>query len=242
MYKEFHFRSAVFGGFNKQDVMAYLAALNDEKADLHQKYTTASNDASLFLKRITELEAEVSKIADLNEQLDAEKLKSDNLEKDNAQLVKENELNLTKLSNLEAEKDKLASDCAKLKAVESQLGAAMLDARLYSERLVSEASGKVSAINKETGEAITKTAGKIGELSGNISELATSFNKALAELETKVRLLVSDMTNTADELIKNQTVTAQNPSPSPEKSNVGAEQKSDSTDNDSGSVYLFGTT
>ncbi len=223
MDKDYVFRNSVFGGFKKQDVMEYLAALNAEKADLQQKYFDASNDAALFLKRVSELEAKAAEAAVLAAQLDEEKLKLSGLEK-------ENDANLQKLSALELEKEKLAADCEKLRAVELQLGAAMLDARLYSERLVNEANDKVSGINRETGEAITKTAGKISALSGNISELAAVFNKALAELESKIRSLVDDMGKTANELVHNRPAAEQN-QPSSDKSG---------TDGDSGSVYLFG--
>lgn len=220
--KDFVFRSSVFGGFKKQDVMEYLAALNSERAELQQKYSVASNDAASFLKRVSELEVKASEAAELAARLDGEKLKLSELEK-------ENDANLQKLSALELEKEKLAADCEKLRAVELQLGAAMLDARLYSERLVNEANGKVSAINRETGEAITRTAGKIGALSGNISELAAVFNKALAELESRIRSLVGDMGKAADDLV-GHPAPAQN-QPSPEKSD---------SDGDSGSVYFFG--
>ena len=168
MEKDFVFRSSVFGGFNKQDVMAYLAAINAETADLKQRYDAAARDAEIFLKRITELEAEVSENASLAAQIDTEKAKSIELENELVRLTKENEMNRASMAVLESEKEKLTQDCEKLKAVESQLGAAMLDARLYSEKLVSQATAKVSEINKETGQAITKTAGKIGALSGNI--------------------------------------------------------------------------
>ncbi|MGI6744858.1 MAG: hypothetical protein BWY46_00538 [Firmicutes bacterium ADurb.Bin300] len=236
MEKDFVFRSSVFGGFNKQDVMAYLAAINAETADLKQRYDAAARDAEIFLKRITELEAEVSENASLAAQIDTEKAKSIELENELVRLTKENEMNRASMAVLESEKEKLTQDCEKLKAVESQLGAAMLDARLYSEKLVSQATAKVSEINKETGQAITKTAGKIGALSGNIRELACVFNKALAEVEARIRTLVADMDKSADELNKNNLDFVQN---SVTKDFEEAASKSD--DDSSGSVYYLGS-
>ena len=236
MEKDFVFRSSVFGGFNKQDVMAYLAAINAETADLKQRYDAAARDAEIFLKRITELEAEDSENASLAAQIDTEKAKSIELENELVRLTKENEMNRASMAVLESEKEKLTQDCEKLKAVESQLGAAMLDARLYSEKLVSQATAKVSEINKETGQAITKTAGKIGALSGNIRELACVFNKALAEVEARIRTLVADMDKSADELNKNNLDFVQN---SVTKDFEEAASKSD--DDSSGSVYYLGS-
>ncbi len=235
MEKDYVFRSSVFGGFNKQDVMSYLAAINAEAADLRQRYDTAAKDAQIFLKRITELEAEVSKNDALASQLELEKAKAVELENEIDRLVKENEINRASMDVLESEKEKLTQDCEKLKALESQLGAAMLDARLYSEKLVHQATAKVSEINKETGQAINKTAGKISTLSGNIRELASIFNKALAEVEARIHTLVSDMDKSASELNKTDLETIQN------SLAMGFEEEASKFDGESGSVYFLGS-
>lgn len=201
MDKNFVFRSSVFGGFKKQDVMEYLAQLNSQKANLEQQLSIVSNDAALFSKRIAELESQLSGFKDMSLKLEDTKRQMDSLEKSNTVLSSDNEIYKTRINMLQAEKQKLSSDCDRLKSAESQLGAAMLDARLYSDRLVAHAGEKVNAINKETGDAISVTARKVNALSGNIGELSEIFNKAITELEGKISELVSDMNKAAEDLL-----------------------------------------
>lgn len=237
MDKDIIFKSAIFGGFNKQDVMQYLAAVNAENADLQQKYSTACADASSFLNKITELEQKLVEFTTVSQQLEEEKQKSAQLEKEMLKLSNENEGNLQKLNALIDEKEKLSVDREKLKAVELQLGAAMLDARLHSEKLISKANEKISDINKETGEAITKTASKMCDISTDIGEFAAVFNKAIAQLEERVRSIVDNMSSVADSLIKESQKNLKSDN---EKTKNSSDSDDDSSGDSTSSVYIFG--
>ncbi len=235
MDKDIIFKSSIFGGFNKQDVTRYLAAVNAEKSELLQKYSAACSDATSFLNKITKLEQSLEKLEPVSQQLEIEKLKSAELEKEKEELAAKNEEILKNLKDVTEEKEKLLADRKKLKSAELQLGAAMLDARLHSENLVSKANEKISNINRETGEAITKTANKMGDISADISELATVFNNAIAKLEERMHAIVKDMSGVADGLIKDS------------KRGAGSNEEKikDNSDDDidgdsSGSVYIFG--
>ncbi len=207
MDKDFIFRSSVFGGYKKKDVMGYLTELNAEKASLQQQYAVVSHDAVSFSRRVSELETQAATLSAVTAQLESERQKAAELQRDGEALKSENELLKTRLSLLESEKARLTADCEKLQAVEAQLGAAMLDARVYSERMMTDAGEKAATVNKETGDAINRAAVRVGALSGNLGELSTLFNKALAELEERVRLLVSDMEKAAAEMLGTKPIT-----------------------------------
>ncbi len=201
MDKDFVFRSSVFGGYNKNDVMGYLSELNAEKAALEQQYTVVSRDAVAFSKRVGELEEQTATLSAVTAQLESERQRAIELQRESAAQLTENELLKARIGLLESEKTRLAADCDKLSAVEAQLGAAMLDARVYSEKMMTDAGAKAATVNKETGDAINRAAQRVGALSGSLTELSGLFNEALADLEERVKLLVGDMEKCAGELL-----------------------------------------
>ena len=245
MEKDFVFRSSVFGGYKKQDVMGYLSELNAEKAALQQQYAVVSHDAVSFSKRVSELETQTATLSAVTAQLEGERLKAAQLERDSAAMQTENELLRTRINLLESEKARLTADCEKLRAVEAQLGAAMLDARVYSEKMMTDAGEKAATVNKDTGEAISRAASRVGALSGNLGEIAGVFNKALSELEERVRLLVGDMEKAAAELLGTRPQLqpqAQAPAAplAPEVQTPVAGTSDGKPENGDSAVYLFG--
>ena len=109
---------------------------------------------------------------------------------------------------LKAENAKLKMECDKLKAMEQQVGAAMLDARLRSDELIKEAEEKADLVRKDVYDAIGDTALKIDELSGGITEIARNFTKAVSDVEMRINLLTGNMSKTAQALISNNLESA----------------------------------
>ena len=116
----------------------------------------------------------------------------------NKSVLSEEDAEILKTENL-----KLKTECEKLKAMEQQVGAAMLDARLRSDELVKEADEKAELVRKDVYDAIGDTALKIDELSGGIAEIASSFTKAVGEMEMRINVLTGNMSKTAQALIAN---------------------------------------
>lgn len=228
MINDIVFKRKAFGGFDREEVMSYINGLLSEKSSLSLKLQNANSSLSELNRRIRELESEneallefksnnerlskeledknkeieslnagACEIDELKELLSQEKAKCETL---NAELSvyeadgKEAEELKVKISALEAEN-------ARLKGMEQQVGAAMLDARIHSEELVKEAKERADKVTKEVYTAIGDTALKIDGLSGDIGEIAKSFTKAAEEIALRINVLTGNMSKTAQALI-----------------------------------------
>ncbi len=222
------FKTKAFGGYNKEEVMTYINRLISEKEELESKckeLTEVNNNLKVEVEekkeKLEKLEEEVvsfseksndmvKKVEDLKEKITSAESEK---EKQAIEILKlNNELNEIKNKSVLSEEDaeilkaenfKLKTECEKLKAMEQQVGAAMLDARLRSDELVKEAEEKAELVRKDVYDAIGDTALKIDELSGGIAEIASSFTKAVGEMEMRINVLTGNMSKTAQALISN---------------------------------------
>ena len=232
MANDIIFKTKAFGGFNKEEVMTYINRLISEKEELENKCKALTEEKNNLKNEVSEIsqklktaedkaESEIKEREDVLKILDAEREIRDAVckEKDEfgVEILKLNK-ELTELKNkpvlseedaevLKAENAKLKAECDKLKAMEQQVGAAMLDARLRSDELVKEAEEKANLVRKDVYDAIGDTALKIDELSGGITEIARNFTKAVSEVEMRINLLTGNMSKTAQALISNNLET-----------------------------------
>ena len=232
MANDIIFKTKAFGGFNKEEVMTYINRLISEKEAIETKCKELTNENNNLKSQATEnaqklKEAEEKLLkADEQHNEDQQRLKverdintsvCEEKEKFNVEILKLNK-ELSELKNkpvlseedaeiLKAENAKLKNECDKLKAMEQQVGAAMLDARLRSDELVKEAEEKANLVRKDVYDAIGDTALKIDELSGGITEIARNFTKAVSEVEMRISVLTGNMSKTAQALISNSLET-----------------------------------
>lgn len=233
MANDIIFKTKAFGGFNKEEVMTYINNLISEKSALEAKckeLADANNDLQTKVneaeEKVKEAEEKVSKAEEKHNE-DEQRLKvereintalTEDKEKLNVEILKLNK-EITELKNkpvlseedaeiLKAENAKLKIECDKLKAMEQQVGAAMLDARLRSDELIKEAEEKADLVRKDVYDAIGDTALKIDELSGGITEIARNFTKAVSDVEMRINLLTGNMSKTAQALISNNLESA----------------------------------
>lgn len=232
MANDIIFKTKAFGGFNKEEVMTYINRLISEKEELENKCKALTEEKNNLKNEVSEIsqklktaedkaESEIKEREEVLKILDAEREIRDAVckEKDEfgVEILKLNK-ELTELKNkpvlseedaevLKAENAKLKAECDKLKAMEQQVGAAMLDARLRSDELVKEAEEKANLVRKDVYDAIGDTALKIDELSGGITEIARNFTKAVSEVEMRISVLTGNMSKTAQALISNNLET-----------------------------------
>ena len=147
MASEKIFRSAVFGGFNRSDVISYIEDLRNEISDLQRKYADKETKINELEDKVGDLTEKCASLNDLQEKYNVqcdtvEALKNENVELNN------------KVSELQSISDKYDESVSefelkeqKIKTAEAQLGAAFLDARKYSDEIVSAANVKASDIS-----------------------------------------------------------------------------------------------
>ena len=204
-------RTSVFGGFKKADVLNYVEELQKQIEQLKEDAEAKEKSISQLNEKVEELtsrcgefELENDELTDENEALKA------SVEEKNTQLeaVKERNRemgeNIAELTEVKKEyegvKEKYENNAEELKKAESRLGAAYLDARKYSEKIVASANERAHSAAKTTGDEIAKQANEISRLSQDIEKLSASFAKSMNELQANITVLSQRMAATAKNL------------------------------------------
>lgn len=180
------FRSAVFGGFNKADVINYINMLQNDMAALKNQLdglNKAYNEQSAISRKVPVLEEELKK---------------------REQVFEENSQLKEKIASLESEKENLNTEYEKVKAAETQLGAAFVDARRYSDKIVSAAKDRASSVSKEASDDITAKAQQIRSVASDADKLSAEFAKKMDELSRSISALSSKMSAVAVNLVKTE--------------------------------------
>lgn len=233
MINDIVFKRRAFGGFDREEVMSYINGLLSEKSSLSLKLQNANSSLSELNRRVRELESENEALSEFKS--DNERLTSELNEKDreieslNASVCEMDalkellsqekakcealnaELSVYEADGKEADElrvrlSALEAENARLKGMEQQVGAAMLDARIHSEELVKEAKERADKVTKEVYTAIGDTALRIDGLSEDIGEIAKSFTKAAEEVALRINVLTGNMSKTAQALISDSVL------------------------------------
>lgn len=95
----------------------------------------------------------------------------------------------------------LQAEAEKLKSLESQLGSAIIDARRYSDRLITDAKAKSAKITGEVYLAINETTSKVNTLAEDMSAFKADFDETLRLLHLKLETLSKNLGGTAEDMI-----------------------------------------
>lgn len=215
MAYEASFRSAL-NGFNKTDVMDYIEKLLLKASESAGVEASLRSKATEFEKKLIEAIDDVEKMrqdkndiaAAYEKKLEAEK--KARAEAENARRAAEAELEKVKIALFMKQEpvavhpeEKLpdivtaipdaCSDCDKAKLYEAQLGAAMLDAKRFSEILVKEANDKAADLLDNAGKCAVDTSKKAQLIAEDIKRLTNNFNNVYSQLYKQVNTLVENL-------------------------------------------------
>lgn len=214
MSKDLMFRTSAFGGFKKDEVMDFIEKVLTEKSALERQLAANTAKTTQLNNEIGALQSEVADIGKLRSDVAELSAKINDYESaidDKDTLINELTIKLSEaqskafdeseINALKAENERLQAELNKKAALERQVGAAMLDARVHSEELVEQAKERANAVTKAVYSAIGDTAVKIDDLSQGIGEIARNFTKSVEEVELRIKALTGDMSKTAQALI-----------------------------------------
>ncbi len=186
MAENYSFRSSM-NGFNRNDVMACIEGILNEK-------NAAEIKAASLEARIAELEDKCTALEKNKTELISEKdVKAAAYEKQLAQIAQlegklaEAESEIKSLRgqisavSVAQEKEK-CSECDLSKVYEARLGAAMFDAKRFSEILVKEANDKASSLFASAYASANETSEKAKVISDEISAINNQFNASFGKL------------------------------------------------------------
>ena len=167
------FRSA-FMGFNRDDVISYIT-------ELMEKISAAEKEADALREKALDLERDS---AGFQERIDALQKERDDLAEDCARLERERDEQTKRSTVLErkcAEFDRLS------KSTEVKLGAAMLDAKRFSEMLVQEANDRAGAVYQDAFESLSVSSAEVRGIEKQMKEFSELFEKSMGEARRSIQ-------------------------------------------------------
>ncbi len=180
------FRGSLFGGFNKQDVMSYIEQLQNEMADVKNQFKELEEE---FEKQKSELE----RIPALEEEI-----------KNKKELEQQNEELLRQVEAFQADSQRANDEYEKVKAAEAQLGAAFVDARRYSDEIVTAAKDRAADVSKQASDDIALKAERIRQVASDAEKVTAEMRQKMEALTKSISDLSGKMSAVAVNLVKTE--------------------------------------
>lgn len=190
MNQEAQFKSVLFGGFQKEDVLAYIQSLQTELIAASQAYTAQEQFAKSLLREKAELEEDIATERTRNKE--GRRINDDYARRILALSQEKDELEI-KYKNLE-------EDCEKLRDVEGQVSNLIMDALLYSEKIIQRAKEASGYVKQDAKQTIRSSAQEVDDIGDDISRFSVDFSDTLNNLAHKINTLSLDLSSVADKL------------------------------------------
>lgn len=179
MPSDYIFRKAKFGGFNRDDVIAYISKLLAE-AEINK--TSLDNSA----KENEELRAQLNEAE--NKLAAAETAHADEI----AALT---EAHNAELEAVKAEyEEKIQNEILADRSAEEKVGTAMMDVRRYADLLISETCEKIDKMADDADNATAKTLSRVLDISSGIQTFSDKLNAILADILTQNEEICKELT------------------------------------------------
>lgn len=172
------FRSSI-NGFNREDVVTYISGMLE-------KLSAAEKKSADFDALTQERDALSQELADLKEKYDA-------LEQSYRALEESSEALSVKCASYEKT----------LKNNESKLGAAMMEAKRFSEMLVKEANDRAGEVYREAYDSVSESAASAKEIDAKMRELSGEFDRTMGELRRSMKKVIGSMRTFTDNAKEN---------------------------------------
>ena len=191
-------KTALFGGFKKSDVLAYIETLQSDTADIKKKLDEKTNESKEFKSKISDLENRLDELNAVNAKLAAKEQEVTDLTSRLGEVIAENSRYREQLDEYKSKSDKLAR-------AEKQIGAAYIDARRYSDALLDDARGKAKDIGAIASQDIKREANEIEILLREIDVISRKFNSSLDQIHKDVYALGAKLNTSASALLNINT-------------------------------------
>ena len=179
MASDYIFRKASFGGFNREDVIAYISTIKADEANLQASLAEEKKKNEELAKQLHEAE---SKLAD------AEKDFESRIEVINNSHI--NEIESIKQEYEEKLQNSLLAD----RSAEERVGSAMIDVRRYADLLIHETCEKIEKMSDDADNATAKTLSRVLDISSGIQAFSDKLNGILGDILMENEDLCKELT------------------------------------------------
>lgn len=180
------------GGFNKEDVLEYISAQQQQVSELQQKIAEKERLIKDAERRESALKVQLE---DCNKKADEYFELSQNYS-DTIETQRK------KIESLEKTIRNIEIGFERTKDVEGQIGALVIDALLYSDKIIHSAKSSALQISSGAKATIEKAVSGVDEIGSDISEISDNFGEVVTSLVKKLNLLSENLTGVADSLDK----------------------------------------
>lgn len=193
-------RTSVFGGFRRTDVLEYVEELKGEIAELSKMFDEQNTMISELSEMVDNLTGECEQAKAAEAKLAETAAALEGAQAENAALKSENEALTARFAKIDAEKSEMSKKAEEIRASEAQLGAAFLDARKYSDEIVTAANKKANETSLDASESIAQQATEVARLSSDVDALAATLTKSIDELHANIAALSVKLSKSAQAL------------------------------------------
>lgn len=194
------FKTCIFGGFKREDVLQYVGELQAEIASLSEDLQQKTDELSALSEKVNELETLCEAGEQAKQQLVETTGALETAQQQNTALQAENESLRTQLAGMDDAKRQMDEKAEELRATQAQLGAAFLDARKYSDEIVNAANQKANDTQVEAAQSIREQAGEIARLSADVDAISATLSQSVDNLHAQIAALSAKLSKAAQAL------------------------------------------
>ncbi len=193
-------RTSIFGGFKREDVLQYVEELKSEILVLSEELKGKTAQLDSLQEKVDALSAECVQAKAAEVKLHETTAALEESQTLNAKLIAENTELSVRFASMDTEKASMERKAEEIRASEAQLGAAFLDARKYSDEIVSAANKKANETQSEASDSIAKQASEVARLSSDVDALAATLTKSIDDLHADISALSAKLSKAAQAL------------------------------------------
>lgn len=193
-------RTSIFGGFRREDVLQYVEELKGEIFVLSEKLKGKTAQLDSLQEKVDALAAECEQAKVTEAKLNETTAALEESQALNTKLAAENTELSARFTAIDTEKASMDRKAEEIRASEAQLGAAFLDARKYSDEIVSAANKKANETQAEASDSIAKQATEVARLSADVDALSATLTKSIDELHADISALSAKLSKAAQAL------------------------------------------
>lgn len=167
MQSDYIFRKSTFGGFNREDVIAYISTMKAEETNLKNAVEDEKKKNEELTNQLQEAENKLAEAEQnfenkLNETIESHKIEIERIKQEY--------------------EEKLQNSILADRSAEEKVGSAMLDVRRYADLLIHETCEKIDKMSDDADAATAKTLTRVLDISSGIQAFSDKLNTVLKDI------------------------------------------------------------
>ncbi len=175
-------------GFNKEDVMKYISQLQASLVESSGNREQTDRDIAGRDQEIIALKAENDRLNNHVQELERQLSEQKRMGEESLQRAELEKAELEKAfhQKLEERTNQMSDSEEKLRVIQSQIGALMIDAQVYADKIVEQAENRVSSLTKEYKDTARSVSDDITRFTADLSDTTEALNQSLGSLKERL--------------------------------------------------------